>query len=172
MSCVWPVHFVVFKEFLKMHYFKDWRNEDTILKENYKEGCFFSSGYLHKGLLSSGQPGPCLGRSHAPQPAVISLGHWGVPGNWSRDLGWKHLLVLSGGQSLRIDVVFYSVPNFETSCKVFNGLKSLALIKYHLTQINRTDEWSQRNSLFTWLLMDFEVEKHGQGTSRVRGQLR
>lgn len=40
----------------------------------------------------------------------------------------------------RIDVIFYRVPSFETGCKTFNGLESLALIKYHLTQINRTDE--------------------------------
>lgn len=72
----------------------------------------------------------------------------------------------------RIDVVFYRVPSFETSCKTFNGLKSLALIKYHLTQINRTDEWSQSSSLFTWILIDSEVEKHEQGTARGRGQLR
>lgn len=72
----------------------------------------------------------------------------------------------------RIDVVFYRVLSFETSCKTFNGLKSLALIKYHLTQINRTDEWSQSSSLFTWILIDSEVEKHEQGTARGRGQLR
>lgn len=145
-----------------MHY-KAW--EMRVFEDNSMQVCCFPSWYLYKGFLSSGQPVSYLRRSDTPRPDVIhSMGHSGSPEGGSGDLCWKYQLVLSVKQSHRIDVVFYSVPSFERSSKTFNGLKSLALIKYHLTQINRTDEWSQRNSLFTWLLIDSEVEKHEQGT--------
>lgn len=153
-------------------YYKGWRNEDAIFKDNCMDGFFFG-WYLYKKFWVQGS------LLHISEEVTLhsllsfhGFGHSGGPGCWLQDLDWEHLLVLSVGQSCRIDVVFYSVPSFETSCKTFNGLKSLALIKYHLTQINRTDEWSQRNSIFTWLLIDSEVEKYEQGTSKVRGQLR
>lgn len=147
-------------------------SEMRVFEGNSMKVCFSVSWQLYKRFLSWGQPVSYLRRGDTPRPAVISRDHSGGAGGWSWDQGWKHQLVLSTEQSHRIDVIFYSVPRFETSCKTFNGLKSLALIKYHLTQINRIDKWSQRNSLFTWLLIDSEVEKHEQGTSRGRGQLR
>ena len=133
---------------------------------------FLPSWYPYERCLSLGWLVSYFRRGDTPRPTAISWNNSGGPRGWSWDQDWKHQLVLSVEQSLRIDVVFYSVLSFETSCKTFNGLKSLALIKYHLTQINRTDEWSQSNSLISWLLIDSEVEKHEQRTSRGRGQLR
>lgn len=139
---------------------------------NSMKVCFLPSWYPYKRCLSLGQLVSYFRRGDTPRPIVISWSNSGGLGGWSWDQDWKPQLVLSVGQSLRIDDVFYSVLSFETSCKTSNGLKSLALIKYHLTQINRTDEWSQSNSLVSWLLIDSEAEKHEQRTSRGRGQLR
>lgn len=155
MICVCPITFVVFKKCFYIVYYKELRNEN-ICGKGHKCYFYFPSGILIRDTGS--HPSKYIRSSDLTVHTVIQRGLCDVLKLMCRAT-LKVTAYSSAGQNLRINEVFYRVSCFETSWKTFNGLKSLDLMNCHLTQINRSDEWSQKNRLFIWLLISSQVER-------------